>query len=111
MATSSAESTGRHGDGGTRADQEAAALSHSCASSSRLLQVERLPAVRLGHAAGHLPHVRLPQEAPPPTQEEEEEEKAEPGRPVERRRRPEGEEQQQEPGGHLLHGLWEGHQR
>lgn len=76
-----------------------------------LLQVERLPALRLRHAAGHLPHVHLPQEASAPTQEEEEEEKAEPGRHVERRRRSEGEEQQQEPAGHLLHGLWEGHQR
>lgn len=65
-----------------------------------------------GHAAGHLPHVHVPQEAATPTQEEEEEEKAEPGRPVQRRRRPQGEEQQQqEPDGHLIHGLRQGHQR
>lgn len=75
-------------------------------------QVERLPAVRRRHAAGHFPHVHLPQEAPSSAQEEEEEEKAEPGRHVQRRRRAEGEEQQQQAAdGHLVHGLREGHQR
>lgn len=75
--------------------------------------MERVPAVCCGHAAGHLPHVHLPQEATPPTQEEEEEEKAEPGRPVQRRRRPQGEEQQRnkEPDGHLINGFWQRHQR
>lgn len=74
--------------------------------------MERVPAVCRGHAAGHLPHVHLPQEAAAPTQEEKEEEKAKPGRPVQRRRRPQGkEQQQQEPGGHLVHGLRQGHQR
>lgn len=73
--------------------------------------MERVLAVRCGHAAGHLPHVYLPQEAATPTQEEEEEEKAEPGRPVQRRRCPQREEQQQEPDGHLIHGFWQRHQR
>lgn len=74
-----------------------------------LSKVEWLPVVRCGHAAGHLPHVHLPQEAAPSPQEEEEEEKAEPGRPVQRRRRSQGEEQQQEPDGHLVYGLRQGH--
>lgn len=74
--------------------------------------MERVPAVRHSHAAGHLPHVHLPQETAAPTQEEEEEEKAESGRPVQWRRRPQGEEQQQQdPDGHFVHGLWQGHQR
>lgn len=46
------------------------------------VKVERVPAVCCGHAAGHIPHVHLPQEASSSTQEEEEEEKAESGRPV-----------------------------
>jgi len=87
-------------------------LCDGCSVSLLPAQVERVPAVRRGHAAGHLPHVHLPQEAAAPTQEEEEEEKGEHGRPVQRRRRPQGEEQQrQEPGGQLVHGLRERHQR
>lgn len=49
---------------------------------SETVQVERVPAVRRGHAAGHLPHVHFPEEAAAQTQEKEEEEKAESGRPV-----------------------------
>ena len=44
-----------------------------------VLMVERLPSVCRGHAAGHISHVHLPQEAASPTQEEEEEEKSEHG--------------------------------
>lgn len=82
-----------------------------CDHFVRPFQVERLPPVCRGHAARHLPHVRLPKEVTSSPQEEEEEKDQLARRRVQRRRHDEGEVQRQGPECLLLHGLWEGHPR